>query len=107
MQKIIISVDHFFPAKIITKLGIEVKTEDTNGVTRLHHACNSGHVEIVRAFIEHCKVTNIVRDNYGWTPFDFALRKQHLPIIAMFEWNKDCNKICLQSLRSEMSLSPR
>ena len=57
-------------------------------LTRLHHACNSGHVSIVRAFIEHRKEANIdlnVKDNYGWTPLDFALHKRHLPIIAMFK----------------------
>ena len=84
-------------AEIVKILLERMKSEDPelNRFSQRNHeartpfmiSCENGHKNVVKLLLDHSESKTIdlnVRDNYGWTPFDFARHKRHLPIIAMF-----------------------
>jgi ankyrin repeat protein len=46
--------------------------EDSTGQTALHHACNSGHLQVAKLLLSLNGISLEVRDYIKWTPLHFA-----------------------------------
>ena len=73
---------------------IDFNAQDNKGRTILHLACqNRGDQEVVKLILSFAskndKSLNIdIRDNYGMTPLDYAMKRDQLSIVEMlFEYN--------------------
>ena len=65
---------------LIEEYKADVNLTDINGITPLHIASNSGHLEICKFLCKHVKDKNAL-DNNGRTPLDLAVSKRKWEIV--------------------------
>ena len=55
---------------------VDVNAKAMHGVTALHLAAENGNVQIIRILLSHKDISLFVKDDYGQTPIDYALRRR-------------------------------
>lgn len=92
-------------AALKKKISISIKkaidTQDEQGMTELHHACQSGDIETVKALIGKNANPNILSKR-GRTPLLWAVIEGHIEIVRLLlkqkvDPNKDINDHCFFS----------
>eukprot|EP00892_Ulva_mutabilis_P004198 jgi/Ulvmu1/214/UM001_0218.1 len=63
--------------RMLSSEQVEVNESDYDDRTALHIAASCGHKVIVRALVERYSASHTVRDRYGGTPLDDAIRERH------------------------------
>jgi ankyrin repeat protein len=65
----------------LLSVGADVNAKNNYyGETPLHRASCQGHVQVVKALLEHGAEIE-AKDNDGWTPLHWACLKDHLPVV--------------------------
>ncbi len=78
-------------SKKLVKDGADVNGYDKNGLTPLHWAARSGHVEIVRFLLDqnariNIRTTDVNRpagDGASWTPMDYAVQMKRPDVVSL------------------------
>jgi len=61
----------------------DVNIQDRNGQTGLHYACARNNIENVKELLLDARVNTLIRDNWGNTALDIAIRGGHHEIAKM------------------------
>ena len=67
---------------LISKFGCSPSVKDFSGRTPLHHACEFGHLDLVKKLVSEYGCDINARDNDGHTPLYFAICNHHSSIVA-------------------------
>ena len=80
---------------LISEFGCSPSVKGQYGRTPLHHACNGGHLDVVKKLVSnngYCDVN--ARDNDGRTPLYFAILNHHSSIVAeLVRYNSDLTHV--------------
>ena len=69
-------------------LNVDFEVKDSRGMTPLHHACLSGHVDIVKFMLKTYKIKEIdinAKDDNGRTAEDLAQNEEYKTILELFQ----------------------
>jgi len=61
------------------------ETSDYDQRTALHLAASKGHLDLVRLLLERHGASHAVRDRYGGTPLDDAIRHGHVDVVHLLQ----------------------
>ena len=68
--------------RLVIDCGVDPNIQDFNGWTPLHHAAQSGHLNVVKLLLEHGANPNI-QNNNGNTPLHLAARRDYCVIVRL------------------------
>ena len=66
---------------------------DYDNRTALHLACCEGHISCVKFLIDVCKVDINIKDRWGNTPLDEAMKTNNTMAINLLKKHRETNKI--------------
>ena len=76
---------------LITELGCDPTTPNTNGALPLHIACHNGHLNATKYFITKQNCDPNRRGQYRWTPLHYASQGGHMNIIQYLITELGCD----------------
>ena len=66
---------------------------DYDNRTALHLACCEGHISCVKFLIDVCKVDINIKDRWGYTPLDEAMKTNNTMAINLLKKHRETHKI--------------
>jgi hyperpolarization activated cyclic nucleotide-gated potassium channel 4 len=91
--------DVAFVTRILDSGKVDVDESDYDDRTALHLAASNGHSDMVRLLVERYGASHTVKDRYGGTPLDDAIREGHLDIVKFLRGFSDAD-ITAQNVRA-------